>query len=251
MLDKELAEEATYLLGEIHLLRREWAEADSRLRAAIESYPASPRAARGRYQFGQVLRHHAYDAARKIKADRATLEQIRSERQAARQPNLKVDEEIRIVDRMDRAQKTYEEMMRGAFDEFRKAEELFIANPNSADPNAVRRTSFWAADCAYWLGEYIDCASRCEKLTARYRGHVEELEAWRDLHRCCIFAAQAASDSKDIDNASLWSKRAADAHSQLKLALERISPSDFDGTAATRKKDYWQMWLAENGGGRE
>jgi hypothetical protein len=157
-----------------------------------------------------------------------------------------VDEEIRVVDRMDRVQKTYEESMRAAYDQFRKAEELLIASPEFADADVLRRTAFWAADCAYWLGDYTDCAARCEKLASRYRGKIEELEAYRELHRCCLFAAQASRDTKDVDADLAWNQRATQAHSRLKHALARLTADDFRGTTETEKREYWETWVSQN-----
>jgi TolA-binding protein len=244
--DPVIHEEAVYLLGEVHLLHKEWDQADARLRVALESYPRSSRAGRGRYQYGQVLRHGAYEAASKIKSDRATLEQIKKERLDLRQPAFKVPEEIAILDRIALSQKTYEERMRRAYDEFIQAEKLLLAS-RDGDPNVVRRTMFWAADCAYWLGEFTDAADRCEKLKTRFRDEIEELEAGRDLHRCCRFAAEVARDAKDADVANKWSQRAIQAHGQIAEALARMPAGEFDGTAEFRKKAYWDAWLAENG----
>jgi len=236
-------EEARFLLGEIHLVRKEWEQSESTLKSAIETHPNSPRVARARYQYGQVLRHTAYESARKIKTDRAALEQIKAERLTTRQPGLKLDEHIRLVDSLDRTQKKYEEMMRQAYEEFCKAEDLLLASPDTADPAVVRRTSFWAADCAYWLGEFTDCAARCDKLAIRYRGKIEELEAGRDLHRCCTFAIEAARQAKDSEGEAAWAKRAKDAKTKVQDGLLRISSADFDGTTESRRRDYWEKWL--------
>lgn len=243
--DPATHEEALYLLGEIHLVRKEWVPAEARLRTALEIYPQSPRAGRGRYQLAQVLRHGAYESAGKIKADRAELEQIKKERIDLRQPAHKVNEQLRIEDRMDQAQKAYEERMRRAYDEFARAEKLLDGAPD-ADPAVVRRTLFWAADCAYWLGEFSDCAGRCEKLTARYRGRADELQAARDLHRCCRFAAEAAREAKDADGAAQWSKRAAEAHKRVKEALTQIPAAELNGSDDVRTRAYWEQWLKEN-----
>jgi hypothetical protein len=241
-----VVEEALYLLGEIHLMRKEWPDAETHLKNALDSFPQSQRAARGHFHYGQVLRHNAYDAARKIKTDRATIEQIKSERLTARLPALKVDEEIKLLNRLELNQKTYDAAMRGAYDEFRKAEEMFVASPDAADPTAIKRTSFWAADCAFWNGEYADSAARYEKLMTRYRGRIEEMEAGRDLHRCCSYAAQSARDTKDDGGAASWSKRAAEVRVQVSDALTRLPASELDGSAETRKRGYWESWLVEN-----
>jgi hypothetical protein len=243
--DKATHEQALYLVGEIHLLQKEWVAAEARLRAALEAYPSSPKAGRGRYQLAQVLRHGAYEAARKIKADRAELEQIKKERIELRQPAHKVNEQLRIEDRLESTQKVYEERMRRAFDEFGAAEKLLLADA-TADPAVVRRTLFWAADCAYWMGAFADCAGRCERLAARYRGTADELEAARDLHRCCRFAAEVAREARDAEGQARWSKRAADAHALVKDALGRVPASELTGPAETRQRAYWDQWLTVN-----
>jgi len=244
--DPAVHEEAMFLLGEGYLLQKEWNKAEARLRAALDAYPASPRVARARYQYGQVLRHGAYEAAAKIKTDRATLEKIKQERLDLRQAAHRVQEQIAIEDRMERSQKTYEEMMRRAYVEFCAAEKVLLASPD-VDQAVVRRTMFWAADCAYWLGEFASSADRCEKIRTRYRDEIEELEAGRDLYRCCVFAAEAAREKKDSEGAANWSKRALEAHAKVKEALARMPAHEFDGSAETRKKAYWDAWVTGNG----
>ena len=244
--DAAAHEEAVYLLGEVYLLHQDWAKAGEKLRAALAAYPESVRAPRGHYQFGQVHRHAAYEAAGQMKADRAALDGIKKERLAARQPALKVDEQLKIEDRLERAEKAFQSRMRAAYDEFRKAEEQFPPSPD-ADPDSVKRAGFWAADCAFWLGEFADGAARCERLRAKYQGHVEELEAGRDLYRCCVFAAEAARDAKDVDASVAWAKRAADARLKVEQALPRVPAAEFDSAAETRKRAYWDGWLAETG----
>ena len=242
--DPAAHEEAVYLLGEVYLLRQDWAKAGEKLRAALAAYASSPRAPRGHYQLGQVYRHAAYDAAGQMKADRAALDAIKQERLAARQPALKVDDQLKIEDRLERAEKAFQTQMRAAYDEFRKAEETFPSSPD-ADPDTLKRTAFWAADCAFWLGEFADGAARYDRLRMRYQGHVEELEAGRDLYRCCVFAAEAARDAKDTDGAAGWAKRAADARNQVQESLSRVPAGEFNETTETRKRAYWDGWLAE------
>jgi hypothetical protein len=242
--DPAAHEEALYLLGEVYLLRQDWAKAGERLRSALSTYANSPRAPRGRYQLGQVYRHAAYEAAGQMKTDRAALDGIKQERLANRQPAFKVDEQLKIEDRLERAEKTFQTQMRAAYDEFRKAEESFPGSAD-ADPATLKRAAFWAADCAFWLGEFADGAARYDRLRAKYAGHVDELEAGRDLYRCCVFAAEAAREAKNADGSAGWVKRAAEARAKVEEALARVSAAEFDGSAETRKRAYWDGWLAE------
>jgi tetratricopeptide (TPR) repeat protein len=242
--DPAAHEEAVFLLGEVYLLQKDWAKAADRLRLAIATYPDSPRVARGRYHLGQVLRHAAYDASRQIKADRAAIQEIKKAQLERRQPAYKVDELLKLEDSIERSEKAFQTQMRGAFDEFRKAADLFSTS-RDIDADTVRRAAFWSADCAFWLGEYADGASRCEGLRMKYRGHVEELEAGRDLYRCCVYAAEAARESKDPNAPAAWATRAADARAQVQAALARVPAAEFDGATETRKRSYWDGWLAE------
>jgi hypothetical protein len=244
--DPSAHEEAGFLLGEVYLLQKEWARAGDRLRLALAANPQSPRAARGRYHLGQVLRHAAYDASRQIKADRAAIQEIKKVQLERRQPAFKVDELLRLEDSIERAEKAFQAQMRGAYDEFRKAADLF-PSASGTDPDTVRRAAVWAADCAFWLGEYADGAARCEALRTRHRGHVDELEAGRDLYRCCVYAAEAARDAKDPDGSAAWAKRGAEARTQVQAALARVPAAEFDGTTEARKRSYWEGWLAETG----
>jgi hypothetical protein len=244
--DPALQQEAEYLLGEVYLLHQDWPKAGEKLRAALTAFPDSPRAPRGHYQLGQVFRHAAYDAAGQMKTDRAALDEIKKERLVTRQPAHKVDDQLKIEDRLERLEKTFQTQMRAAYDEFRKAEALFPGSPD-ADADTVKRTSFWAADCTFWLGEFADGAARYERLRSMYQGHVEELEAGRDLYRCCVFAAEAARDGKDTVGATAWAKRAGEARGQVQQALARVPATEFDGSAEARRRSYWDGWLAETG----
>jgi hypothetical protein len=155
-----------------------------------------------------------------------------------------INEQSKIEDRLERSEKAFQTQMRAAYDEFRKAEEAFPGSPD-ADPATLKRTAFWAADCAFWLGAFADGAARYERLRAKYQGHVEELEAGRDLYRCCVFAAEAARDAKDADGAVQWAKRAAAARAGVQESAPRVPAAEFDDTTETRKRAYWDGWLAE------
>jgi tetratricopeptide (TPR) repeat protein len=244
--DRATHEEAAYLLGELHLVAKQLPEAEVRLRMALDVYPESPRAARGRYQLGQAFRQKAAAEARKIEADRAALAKIKQERVELRQAAYKIDEQSKIEDRIDRSWKAYEEAMRAAYETFRKAEEQLLT-VKDADPEVVRRTSFWAADCAHWLGEYADCSARYEKLIGRYKDTVWELDATRNLHRCCRFAAEAAREAKDTDGAARWAKRVGETFAKMKEALARVPATELDGSTELKTKAFWDKWVAENG----
>lgn len=240
--DPAAHEEAVYALGEALLMQKQWPLAEARLRAALQTYPASPRAARGRYQFGQVFRQRASVEARKIEAGRAEIEKFTADRLKARDASRYVTEQGRVEDRVAQANRTYKEMLQAAYDEFRTAEELFLAAPDP-DPVVVRKTAFWAADCAYWVGVYEDSARRYEKLAAAYRGKPEELEALAGLHRTCTDAAG------EPDRRAEWVKRGREAYQKMTEALARLPETEFDGTTEVRKRAYWQQWVIEKAAG--
>src|SRR5262245_10816229 len=244
--DEGIHQEAVYLLGELHLLSKQFAQAETRLRLALDTYPDSTRATRARYQLGQAYRQKAAAEARKIETERAAIDKIKQERLDLRQAAYKVDEQMKIEDRIDRSWKAYEESMRAAYDTFRRVEQD-LSTAADADPEMVRRTLFWTADCAHWLGEYADCAGRYEKLAERYKGTVWELEATRNLFRCCRFAAEAAKDSKDAEALALWAKRAVAAYSATRNALKQLPAGEFDGSTELKTSAYWERWLAANG----
>ena len=243
---KDAHEEALYALGECLLIRQDWVKAEGRLRSALELYPDSPRAIRGRLQFGQCFRAQVSVEARKVEADRATMEKIKAERQASRQPALRVDEQVRLEDRIRASTQRCQELLKQAAEAVRQAEEDLLKAPN-AEPELLRRASFYAADCSTWLGDYADSANRYEKLTDRYKGRAEQLEALRDLHRCCRFAAEAAREAKDADGAKKWAARAQTASATLAQSLAKIPDSEFDGSIDVRKRGYWDKWLEQTG----
>ena len=246
--DPAAHEAAVYSLGEALLMQKQWAAAEARLRSALQTYPASPRAARARYQFAQVFRQRASVEARKIEAGDAEIAKYESERLRTRNANLYISEQARIEDRSTQATKTYFEMLQAAYDEFRKAEELLLA-AQEPDPVVVKKTTFWAADCAYWLGLYEDSARRYEKLARRYQGKVEELEALTGLHRTCT---KAATDPREKDPArrqeaeKQWAQQARAAYAAVTRSLDTLPESDFDGTTEVKKRAYWLRWVSEN-----
>jgi hypothetical protein len=246
--DPATHEAAAYALGEALLIQKQWALAEARLRSALQAYPASPRAARGRYQFAQVFRQRASVEARKIEALRAEIKRYQAQRTEIRDATKFIAEQAAAEDRKALAEKTYEEMLQAAYDEFRKAEELLLA-AKDPDPVVVKKTMFWAADCAYWVGVYEDSARRYEKLAARYQGKVNELEALAGLHRTCT---EAAADTREKDPARrkeaerLWTQRALTAYAGVVRAMDSLAESEFDGTTEPRKKAYWLRWVSEN-----
>lgn len=243
--NKDAHEEALYALGECLLVRQDWRKAEARLRSALELYPDSPRATRGRLQFGQCFRAQVSVEARKVEADRAAMEKIKAERLTLRQPSHRVDEQIKLEDRIKASTQRCQELLRQAAEAVRQAEEDLLKAP-MAEPELLRRASFYAADCATWLGDYNDSASRYEKLAERYKNRAEQLEALRDLYRCARFGADAAREIKDADGVKRWGVKAKYAYDELAAALSKIPESEFDGSVDVRKRGYWDNWLKHN-----
>lgn len=241
---KDAHEEALYALGECLLVRQAWLKAESRLRSALQLYPDSPRAIRGRLQFGQCFRAQVSIEARKVEAERAALEKLKAERLALKQPSYRVDEQIKMEDRIRASTQRCQELLKQASDAVRQAEEDLLKAP-SAEPELLRRASFYAADCATWLGDYNDSAARYERLAERYQNRAEQLEALRDLHRCCRFAVEAAREAKDADAIKKWTNRAKLAYTDLAQALKQIPNAEFDDSIDVRKRAYWEKWLEQ------
>jgi len=130
-----------------------------------------------------------------MKTDRAALEAIKKERLAIRQPKFKLDEQLKIEDRLERAEKDVPNTDAGpAYDEFPEGRGTIpglARTPTRIRFRADRRLG--RPTCAFWAGP----VSRTGPPGARSsesgtRATVEELEAGRDLYRCCVFAAEAA-----------------------------------------------------------
>lgn len=249
--DRLAHEEAVYLYGELSLVQRQFPQAEAKLRFALEAYPDSPRAGRGRVCLGQVFRHLASIEARKIDTGRAEIKKFDAERLKTRNASLYIAEQTRVEDRVQRARKAYEDALAAAHVEFSKAESTLLANPK-ADPVLVRRAMFWAADCAFWLGQYSDAATRYDHLIERYRGKVDELEAAAGLYRTCSYAVDQFTKDKEMPAAtrsksvSEWTKRGIAAFGLVKSSFGKLSPSELDGSTEARQRDYWTKWLADN-----
>ena len=246
---KDAHEEALYALGECLLIRQDWLKAEARLRSALELYPDSPRATRGRLQFGQCFRAQVSVEARKVETDRAALEKIKAERVSLRQPSHRVDEQIKLEDRIKASTNRCQELLKQAADAVRQAEEDLLKAP-MAEPELLRRASFYAADCATWLGDYTDSAARYERLSDRYKNRAEQLEALRDLHRCARFGADAAREVKDNEGVRRWVEKTKQTYDNLAAALAKIPESEFDGSIDVRKRGYWEKWLEQNAPGK-
>ncbi|WP_157369812.1 tetratricopeptide repeat protein [Zavarzinella formosa] len=242
---KDAHEEALYALGECLLIRQDWAKAEARLRAALELYPDSPRAISGRLQFGQCFRAQAHAEGRKVAADQAALEKIKAERISRRQPSYQVDEQLKLEDRIQATTQRFYERLRLASDSVCQAEEKLLKAP-MAEPELLRRASFYAADCATWLGDFEDAAGRYERMAERYKNRAEQLEALRDLHRCCCFGTDAAREKKDAAGAKRWIIRTKLAYENLAKSLAQIPESELNGSTDARKRSYWEKWLEQN-----
>jgi hypothetical protein len=108
------------------------------------------------------------------------------------------------------------------------------SNPKLAAPEAdlLRKASFFAADCAFFLGEYEDCVLRYDLVAQRHAGTVVQLEALRSMWRCYQYYLQNA-------------EKAQNTLTQMRTAYLQLADTEFDGSSDARTKEYWQKWFEQ------
>jgi TolA-binding protein len=226
--DKELHESALWFIADAFSQQRDYRKAEVRFRTLLDTYPEGQRALSARFQLGQCYWFIAGQeadrckAARKIIDDPATPEVRKIEMQAA----------------YDASYKQYLEWLKKAAEPF-KAVETALLKGMAADPKLspaeaelLRKASFAAADCAFFLGEYEDCVLRYDMIAQRYAGTVVHLEALRSMWRCYQYYLQNA-------------EKAQNTLTQMRTAYLQLPDSEFDGSSDARRKDYWQKWFEQ------
>lgn len=226
--DKELHENALWFIADAFYQQRDYRKGEVRFRLLIDTYPEGARSIPARFHLGQCYWFIAGQeadrckAAKKIIDDPATPSDRRAETQAA----------------YDSSYKQYMEWLKKAAEPFKAVETMLLkgmtSNPKLplAEAELLRKASFAAADCAFFLGEYDDCILRYDLVAQRYAGTVVQLEALRSMWRCYQYYLQNA-------------EKAAHSLTQMRTAFLQLPDSEFDGSSEVRKKEYWQKWFEQ------
>lgn len=228
--NKELHENAMWFIGDAFYQQKDYRKAEVRFRTLLDTYPDGQRALQARFQLGQSYWFIAGQEADRCKAAKKTLDD----------PTIPDDRKIEAQASYDTSYKQYVDWLRKASEPFKAVESALLkmmsANPKlpPIEAELLRKASFAAADCAFFLGEYEDSVLRYDMVAQRYAGSIVQLEALRSMWRCYQYYLQN-------------SEKALNTLTQMRTAYVQLPDTEFDGTSEVRKKEYWQKWFEQIG----
>jgi len=223
--DKDLHEAGLFLIADMHFQQKDYRKAEVKFRSLLDSYPDSPRALNARFQLGQCYWFVAGQEADKCKAAKKIVDD----------PVAPEDRKNEADAQYEASYKQYMEWLVKAAEPFKMVESALLkgmAAPKLSPEHAelLRKTSFYAADCAFFSGKYTECVERFDAIATRYSGSVAQLEALRTMWRCYQYYLQ------DGD-------KALDTLTHLRTAYVQLPDGEFDGSSEIRRRDYWQRWF--------
>jgi tetratricopeptide (TPR) repeat protein len=209
--DDEVYQKTLLTLGDLLVRRGNFRQAALYLQEALDRYPSNPESTAARLQVGDCYRQLAFQEDQKIRSGAYVTEDAQAHYREQRRLWMKM-----------------------AAAHFQKLTDDLLPNSAEAvlkepDEQQFRRAAFAAAECQFELGDYAGAARQYEALAARYAGHLEVLEALKQIARCNWVQGDG--------------KKAAAAVKRLQAALAQLPDASFgvESGAATRKD--WQAWL--------
>jgi tetratricopeptide (TPR) repeat protein len=209
--DREAEEKCLYELGSLLIHRPEGLTmAEFRLRQALERYPDSPRALRGRFDLGACYFAQAEKEAGILREPEQTSNAAKASHRAEYQKWLQL------------AEKAYEGLM-GLLEE-----RLASAGTLSTEEDRLlRQSSFAAAQCRFEQGQYGRAIELYEVLAGRYRQQVESLHALAGIAKCHWAREQTALAQVAVE--------------RVRAALKEMPDDAFKDCRLTRAN--WEEWL--------
>ena len=226
--NKALHENALWFIADAFYQQKDYRKAEVRFRTLLDSYPDGQRAVFARFQLGQSYWFIAGQEADRCKAAKKIIDD----------PTTPDDRKIEAQGVYDSSYKQYTDWLKKAAEPFKAVEAALLqgmtSNPKlpPAEADLLRKASFAAADCSFFLGEYEDCVLRYDTVAQRYAGTVVQLEALRSMWRCYQYYLQNAA-------------KAANTLTQMRTTYLQLPEAEFDGSTEVRKKEYWQRWFEQ------
>lgn len=225
--DRELHEAGLTFLAEMPFQQKDYRKAEVRFRSLLDNYPDSPRAALARFHLGQCYWFIAGQEADKCKSAKKVIDD------ASATEERKTEAEAQY----EASYKLYMDWLKKASEPFKAVEAALLkgmTNPRlpRAEAELLRKASFYAADCAFFSGEYTDSVVRFDTIASRYAGSVAQLEALRTMWRCYQYYLQDAD-------------KALSTLTQIRTAYLQMPDAEFDGSSEIRRRDYWQRWFEQ------
>ena len=223
--NKQLHEQVLTLIADALFYQGEYTKAETRYRTVLDNDPEGSKAICARFQLGLCyFRLAGMESDRCKEADKVRSDPASSSKQKQEANTVYKQSHLR-----------YMEALKKARDPFIACEtSLQQTAPKLTRENAIllRRASFYAADCAYFLGEYEDAMGRYEGLTQRYTGTVAELEAFKQMYEGRKFLGET--------------DKANDVLLHMFTAYTKMPESAFDGVSLVRTREYWSKWFKAN-----
>jgi hypothetical protein len=229
-------EKAAYLLGTTLFQRKDWVKAEYRLARAMQFYPAGESSTKARFLQARCHWYLASQRADKIRD--LNFKQQALAKSIGENGGTPTDAENHQRKQLDeqvaQEEAGYNESLAKARIPFQEVEERLLRKKadGSLTPDEaklLRQTSFAAAECSFYLGDYDDCVKRYEALADRYQSQVEGMIALSQLWQCYSYL-------KDQKKAEYIVVR-------MQNVFQGLKASDFDGVTEERKKSFWEKWL--------
>lgn len=212
--DATVQELTVYGLADIAFERGDYPVAEPRLQGALQEYPNSPNAVRGRNQLALCIWRKAVEEYRSLS-------------------NEKIAD-----DQRQRLQKQLIDNLNQAAEQFARVEKSLLERPadslTSTDRECLTKASFSIADVMCVQGRYQEALDRYEELVRRHAGSVYELHAIRQVWHCQFYYFK--------DDA-----RALGQLTRLRDAMEKLPDAVLDGRSDIHQRNYWVEKIVDMG----
>lgn len=226
--DKDMHENALWFIADACFQQKDYRRAEGRFRTLLNTYPDGQRAVFARFQLGQCYWVIAGQEADRCKAAKKIIDD----------PGVSDVRKIEAQAGYDSSYRQYMEWLNKAYEPFKTVESTLLQGTtgnsklSAADADLLRKASFAAADCAFFLGKYKECIARYDEIAQRHSGTVVQLEALHSMWRCLQFYEQ------DVE-------KAQNTLTQMRTVFLQMPDAEFDGSTDVRKKAYWQNWFEQ------
>lgn len=212
---REAEEKSLYLLAQLLFQKgRDYLAAVTRLEQALRLYGDSPESLRARFQLAECHRHLAAQQSENFRlAARSSKPEAQAhyQKEYHRRLELSVRTYLEVVDILSK----------------RPAESL-----TAEERTYLRRSGFAAAEAQLTgLGQYDGALLLYDRLAGQYTGRIEELYARAGIAQCYWIMGGSGDP------------RARRAVEQIRAVLKALDDKAFE--TETRKRAYWEDWLAK------
>jgi len=224
--DAETHQQSLFTLAEAYYQRRDFVSAERRLLEALQFYPASAMATKGRFLLGRCYWYQAAQESRELQ-----------KRQQELAGELPEDQKLAITKKAQGHEKQYRELLRKAIPPFDEVEKVLIARNGEGalsplDSVLLRQASFAVSDAMFFLGDYDQAVQRYQRIAERYPTRVEALTAMSQvwsIHQNNLGDADKAGKALD----------------RMREVFQKMGNEAFDDSTKIHKRAYWVGWFEQ------